>query len=331
MASKLKPVNHSVVVVTGASGGIGRATAEAFAAAGAAVVLAARRADALGEVADACRRAGAPQAFAVPTDVTDPAAVEALARFAIEHLGRIDTWVNNAGVAAIGRLEDTPPDVVRRVIETNLLGTAHGLRAAIPYLREQGHGVIVNVASVAGRAGQAYFGAYCASKHGILGLSEAVRQELIDAPDVHVCTVLPGAIDTPIWQHAANHTGRSVTPPGPALPPTDVAAAIVRLATHPQREVVVGPDARAMIAAHAAAPDTFDQTSAKAAETALLHPWPTEPSTGNLFDSAGPSELTGGWPGPARSATPWVAVAAGVAGVAASAFLAGQLARRRRS
>src|SRR5690349_9529059 len=146
-----RPLAGSVVVVTGASGGIGAATALALAEKGAAVVLAARRAGALRAVADRCVAAGKAaggRALAVPTDVTDPAAVTALAHAATGEFGRLDAWVNNAGVGLYARLADVPLDELRRVVDVNLLGYLYGVRAALPELRAAGGGVIVNVASV---------------------------------------------------------------------------------------------------------------------------------------------------------------------------------------
>ena len=229
-----------VVVITGASSGLGRATAVAFAATGARVVLAARRAEALEDAAAECR-AGGGGALAVPADVADPAAVEALAQAAEAAFGRVDVWINAAGVLHFGRVEDTPRDVLERVLAVNLAGTIDGARTALRRFRAQGSGVLINVGSVLGVVGQPYSAAYVASKFAVRGLSESLRQELHDQPRIHVCTVLPAAIDTPAYQHAANHMGRELTPIRLLYPPQAVARACLSLARRPRREAFGGP------------------------------------------------------------------------------------------
>ena len=180
-----------VVVITGASSGIGRATAHRFAERGAKLVIAARRMGPLDLAVHECAKLGG-QATSVQADVTVPDNVENLARRAVENYGRVDVWVNNAAVALYARVDEGPIEVHRRVIETNLLGYLYGSRVAVRIFRQQGRGVLVNVSSAVAYVGQPYSSAYVASKFGIRGLTECIRQEVSDCPEIRVCTVMPG-------------------------------------------------------------------------------------------------------------------------------------------
>ena len=290
-----RKVEDSVVVITGASSGIGRATALAFARRGASVVLAARREGALRELAGECERAVG-SALAVPTDVTDAAAVEELARRAVERFGRIDVWVNNAGVTVFARFEDAPPEAYERVMQTNFFGYVHGARAALRRFREQGSGVLINNSSMNGRLGAPYASAYAASKWAVRGWSESLRQELRDAEDIHVCVVLPASIDTPFFQHAANYTGRPVKPLSPVYDAGKVADAIVALAKRPRREVIVGGAGRFLSWQHTLAPALAERAYAIQAERDHFQDGVAPPTEGNLFEPvAEGTEAGGGW------------------------------------
>lgn len=249
------PLRNAVVVVTGASSGIGRATALAFAARGARLVLAARRALPLEATARDCRDRSGRGAIAVPTDVAEPAQVEALAQAALEEFGRIDVWVNNAGVGVIGGFAEVPLAFHRRTIETNLMGALHGSAAALPVFLRQRRGLLVNMASMGAWAPTPFAAAYAASKFGIRGLTASLRAEFADRRGIGICAVFPAIVDTPgITDHAANLSGRSIEPKGPLLTPERVAAVILRLARRPRGEVPVGWPAVAAKLGHALSP-----------------------------------------------------------------------------
>jgi short-subunit dehydrogenase len=227
------------VVITGASSGIGRATAELFAARGARLVLAARGEDALEEVAIRCRALGG-EAHVIPTDVIDGDAVKRLAQAAALRLGGIDFWFSDVGVGVVGRFHEVPLTEHRRVIEANLIGHVNDAHAVLPIFLDQGHGTFVNMISVGGFVATPWAAAYSASKFGLRGLSEALRAELSLHPRIHICDVYPTFVDTPGIEHAANHTGGRLSVPPGVLDPRKVARAVVRLADRPRNTTAVG-------------------------------------------------------------------------------------------
>jgi short-subunit dehydrogenase len=290
-----RAIGTAVVVITGASTGIGRATALQFARQGATVVVSGRRAHVLQRLAEHCDRLGG-RALAVPADVTDQEALQSLAQRARDAFGSIDVWVNNAAVTLFARLEEAPYEVYRHVIETNLFGCIHGARAVLPYFRQQGRGTLINVASVVGKIGSPLVSAYTTSKFGIIGLSESLRMELQDAPDIHVCTVLPASIDTPLFQHAANFTGKAVKPLEPIYSAEQVARAIVDLARRPRREIVVGTAGKIGALLHTLAPGVTARLFAQQVEKHHLQDKPAPESPGNVFQPMEAYEsVSGGW------------------------------------
>lgn len=298
-----RELRGAVVVITGASSGIGRASALAFARAGARLALAARSPAPLQELASECGQLGG-EAIAVATDVGDEAAVRRLADAAIERFGRIDVWVNGAGVIAYGRFEDLPADVFRGVIETNLFGQVNGARAALAQFRRQGDGTLINVASVWGRLTSPQVSPYVTSKFAVRAFSECLRQELADVPGIQVATILPQAVDTPIFGHAANYGGRAVRPIPPLLDPERVALGILRCARTPAGEVTFGRLGRALEVLHACAPRLYDRTVARGFEAGSFGPQRRPATAGNvLTPSPSPQPAVGGdWRGSRRRA-----------------------------
>jgi NAD(P)-dependent dehydrogenase (short-subunit alcohol dehydrogenase family) len=285
-----KKLNDSVVVITGASSGIGRATALAFARGGATVVLAARREVALGQLATECAHLGG-RAQIAPLDVTDPGAVAELAQAAARHHGRLDAWIHNAGVALFAKFEQAPPDVFRRVIETNFFGYVNAVRATLPLFRQQGHGILMNVVPSAHRTGQGEASAHCASHAALEGLEACLREELADTPEVHVSTIFSGAVDTPLLQHAANYTGRRLLPSEPLVPPHLVAGAIVECFKNPRPHLELGPSA-ARLALHRLSTRALVGDAVGPADGSA----PAAASPGNLFEPApGSTGMDGGW------------------------------------
>jgi NAD(P)-dependent dehydrogenase (short-subunit alcohol dehydrogenase family) len=278
-------LQERVVVVTGASSGLGRAIALELARRGSTLVLGARRADALEDTARACREAGG-RAVVVVTDVNIDDDVDRLAAVALERWGRIDVWINNAGVTLYAALEDGPLEQHRRVIETNLFGAIRGARAAVPAFRAQGWGTLINVGSVLSEIGHAYVPSYVISKFAVRGLSEALRVELADEPDIHVCTVMPYAIDTPHFQVAANQLGVAPRAMAPVQSPERVARAVADVAERPRRLRYVPRIAVLGLIAHAVMPRAIERLLLEALRTWHLSDQPEPVTTGNLFGPA---------------------------------------------
>ena len=225
--------------------------------------------------------------------------MEELAARAERDFGGFDAWVNDAGVLLVGRIDEAPVEDFERVIRTNLLGTAYGSRAALAHFRKKKRGTLVNVSSIVGGLGQLYSSAYVASKWGIRGLGESLRMEVADEPGIHVCTVMPAAIDTPIFQHAANYTGRDIQALAPVYPPEQVAETIVALLRNPKAEVTVGDAGRLLQATRSLLPHAvMDRLGRVFQEQAMLADRPEGAHAGNLHEPSGQtSSVHGGWEG----------------------------------
>jgi hypothetical protein len=245
------------VLVTGASSGIGRETALGFAAAGSNLVLVARRPKVLAEVAARARKLGA-RVLVAPADVTKSTDVAAAFRKAAQQFGTIDVVVNNAGIMLPSKVVDMPGSDLQAMLDVNLFGALHVMQQAVKIMREQGHGHIVNVASLAGRRGFSPLGGYCATKFGLIGLTEALRTELV-GERIHVSLVLPGVVDTPMASAAQqNPESAEFWPAALNMPPSWVVWSVFLAIRFKLAEIGVPPGGALLEKLAALAPGTTD-------------------------------------------------------------------------
>jgi NAD(P)-dependent dehydrogenase (short-subunit alcohol dehydrogenase family) len=239
MELTLKPIDEQVLVVTGASSGIGLVTAKMAARHGARVVLSARNEHDLSRAVEEIRAQGGRAAYQV-ADVADAAQVQAIADTAIREFGHVDTWVNNAAVAVYGRVMEVSLDDMRRQFDVNYWGQVHGSRVAVPLLQQHG-GALINVASALADRAIPLQGNYCAAKHALKAFTDALRLELEEeAAPISVTLVKPGSIDTPLFDKAKSYLGVEPQPVPPVYAPEVVAEAILHCAQHPTRDIITG-------------------------------------------------------------------------------------------
>ena len=247
-----------VVVVTGASSGIGRATATRAASVGDHVVLVARGRESLDEVAGECHAAGATSVLVLSTDVSDDAAVQRCVAAVLERHGRIDAVVLSAGVVAYGRTEQIPVEVFDAVVRTNLLGSVNVARHVLPVMRERNSGTFVQIGSLIGHIALPMMSPYVLSKWGIRALARQLQVENRDRTGVRICYVAPGGVDTPIYLQAARYAGHVGRPPPPVVTPEAVARVAMRQLERPRKRTQVGPTNNLIRLGFTAAPGVFD-------------------------------------------------------------------------
>jgi len=283
-----------VVLVFGGSSGIGRASAIEFARRGASLVLVSRSATTLADAAADCRAAGAAAVECVPADVLDPAAVQAAVDRATGSYGRLDVVVHSATVMAYGRIEDVPPEVFERVVDTAVLGTFNIFRSVLPVLRAQQRGHVVVVSSLLASITAPMMGAYVTAKWGQLGLVRTLQQELRELPDVHVSAVAPGGTTTPIYEQAATVLGNTGHPPPPVYTPERVARAVVDRVANPRRLKQSGFLNPVIIAGFRLFPPVFDALVGPLLRVFGMSRDTVPPTTGNVFAPVPEKESTRG-------------------------------------
>lgn len=284
MTERPKTLNGTIIVVAGASSGFGRGAALKLAHEGATVVVAARRKTMLDElVAEIGKEGGA--ALAVEADVSDPSDIARLSQMAVTQFGRIDVWVNNVGIGAIGFFWDIPIEDHARVVDVNLKGLIYGAHAALRQFRVQGYGTLINTGSIDSETPLAFQNTYAATKAAVLSLSRTLNEELRLAgnDDIKVGTIMPWAVDTPWWYHAANYTGRQ--PRMVAMDdPQIVVDAIVKACLDPKEEQPVGWKAKGSNISHHLFPDLTERLSANIAKSESDKAAPAPITTGAIHE-----------------------------------------------
>lgn len=278
-------VTSQVVVVTGASSGIGRETALRYASRHARLALASRSEDTLQTVADECRAAGAMEVIVQATNIADATQVQRLFDTAVGRFGRVDVAAQCAAITAFGRFEDLPVDVFDGIVRTNVLGSANVARAALKHFQATGSGHLVLVGSLLGVTAVPYQSAYVVSKFALRGMVRLLRQENRQFPGIRVHGVYPGPVDTPVYTTAGNYFGRTPRTPPTAVAPGTIVAAIVR-ATDRKRssERQVGWMNRPAILTYYVLPLVFDAVVGPFLRAVAFTSESTEASAGNVFD-----------------------------------------------
>jgi NAD(P)-dependent dehydrogenase (short-subunit alcohol dehydrogenase family) len=292
------PGGARTVLITGASSGIGRATAVQLAGRGDRLLLLARGKQALEETAEEVRAAGAGEVVVAAVDVNDEAALRRTVEEAVERWGRLDVVVHAAQVMAYGRVEDVPAEVYETVVDTALHGTANLARAVIPRFRSQGAGSLVIVSSLLASVATPFMGSYIAAKWGQMGLIRVLQQENRDVPGIAVSAVSPGGVDTPIYYQAASYVGSTGRPPPPVYTPQRVARKVVETIDRPRRQVHAGFANPFMVAGFRLFPGLYDLLVGPLLKLSGFARDQVGPTPGNVLESRPEQNATRGhWRG----------------------------------
>ena len=294
MPTPMNTGSPETVLITGASSGIGRATALELAGRGARLVLVARGEDSLEEAAAEARTAGAAEVLVHPADVTDEDAVRAAVEGAVARFGRIDVVVHAAQVMAYGSIEELPREVYETVVDVAVHGTANVARVVLPVFRTQGAGHLVVVNSLLGSVAAPLMGSYVTAKWGQLGLVRVLQQETRDEPGISVSAVQPGGVDTPIYFQAASWTGSTGRPPPPVYSPQRVARVVLSTLDRPRRVVQAGLFNPLITAGFRLLPGIYDHLVGPLLQRLAIADDEVAPTTGNVFASRPDGNATEG-------------------------------------
>jgi NAD(P)-dependent dehydrogenase (short-subunit alcohol dehydrogenase family) len=294
MPTPTTPEGPQTVLVTGASSGIGRATAVELAGRGAQLVLVARGRESLEEAAEEIRAAGAAAVVVCPADVKDEDAVRAAVDAAVARFGRLDAVVHAAQVMAYGTIEEVPREVFEAVVETAVHGTATVARVVLPVFRRQGAGHLLVVNSLLGSVATPLMGSYVAAKWGQLGLVRTLQMEVRDAPGVEVSAVQPGGVDTPIYFQAASWSGSTGRPPPPVYSPQRVARTVLSTLDRPRRMVQAGLFNPVITAGFRLFPGVYDFLVGPLLQRMAVANDEVPPTEGNVFESRPAGNATEG-------------------------------------
>lgn len=299
----IQSLRGKTVVITGGTSGVGRATAEAFALEGCNVVVAARGQEGLDETVSLCHDLGV-VALGVSTDVSNADDVKNLAEKALQFNGRIDFWVNNAGVMASGKFEDVPVEAMDQLVKTNLLGYLHGAHAVLPIFKKQKDGVLINNVSIGGYMPAPYSTAYSSTKFGIRGMVEGLQGELSDEPNIHIVGLYPSIQKSTGNLHSAKYSGLDFKIPPFSVDPRDLAAKMVEAAKNPRKEIITDNYAAVMKVLYGIFPRAIINTASAALRLAMKKDSDTDTNGNIMHASNEPHRIYGemAFPEPSRNA-----------------------------